>query len=129
MSLPTPRPYQRPIHASKRAALVRRIEVGWQDQALCRKFPDDDWFPTPATSHVVAELVEVCRRCPAQRSCLAAALAMGEEYGIWGGATEADRAYGVAALARGASVPEVLDQLTTVPASSDEHETKDGEAA
>ncbi len=91
MTLPTPRPHQRSIHASKRAALVRRIEVGWQDQALCRKFPDDDWFPAPATSQVVAELVEVCQRCPAQRSCLAAALAMGEEHGIWGGTTEADR--------------------------------------
>jgi WhiB family transcriptional regulator, redox-sensing transcriptional regulator len=64
---------------------------------------------------VVAELVEVCQRCPAQRSCLAAALAIGEEYGIWGGTTEADRAYGLAALARGASVPDVLDQLQITP--------------
>jgi WhiB family transcriptional regulator, redox-sensing transcriptional regulator len=127
MTLPTPRPYQRSMHASKRAALVRRIEVGWQDQALCRKFPDDDWFPAPATSHVVADLVEVCQQCPAQTSCLAAALAMGEEHGIWGGTTEADRADGVAALARGASVPDVLDQLTTVPEFADEPEG--GEAA
>jgi WhiB family transcriptional regulator, redox-sensing transcriptional regulator len=126
MTLPAPRPYQRSIHASKRAALVRRIEVGWQDQALCRKFPEDDWFPARATSQVVAELVEVCQRCPAQRSCLAAALAMGEEHGIWGGATEADRAYGVAALARGVSVPDILDQLMAVPGSS---EPEGGEAA
>jgi WhiB family transcriptional regulator, redox-sensing transcriptional regulator len=122
MTLPTPRPHQRSIHASKRAALVRRIEVGWQDQALCRKFPDDDWFPAPATAHVVAELIAVCQHCPAQRSCLAAALAMGEEHGIWGGTTEADRAYGVAALARGGSVPDVLDQLTAVPESTEEPE-------
>lgn len=127
MTLPTPRPHQRSIHPSKRDALVRRIEVGWQDQALCRKFPDNDWFPAPATSRVVTELVEVCHRCPAQRSCLAAALAMGEEHGIWGGTTEADRASGVAALARGASVPDVLDQLTALPESSDE--SKGGEAA
>jgi WhiB family redox-sensing transcriptional regulator len=115
MSLPTPRPDQRSMHPAKRAALVRRIEVGWQDQALCRKFPDDEWFPAPATSGVVAELVEVCRRCPAQESCLAAALAMGEEHGIWGGTTEADRHYALDVLARGASVPDVLDQLTAKP--------------
>jgi WhiB family redox-sensing transcriptional regulator len=113
MSLPTPRPYQRSMHPSKREALVRRIEVGWQDQALCRKFPDDDWVPAPATSQVVAELVEVCHRCPAQRSCLAAALAMGEEHGIWGGATEADRHQALCDLSRGAHVPEVLDRLLT----------------
>jgi WhiB family transcriptional regulator, redox-sensing transcriptional regulator len=109
---PTPRPDQRPLHPSKRAALVRRIEIGWQYQALCVKFPDD-WFPAPATSQVVAELVEVCRRCPAQRSCLAAALATGEEHGIWGGTTETDRAHGLANLGRGGSVPAVLDQLTS----------------
>jgi len=111
------------VHPSKRAALVRRIEVGWQDQALCRKFPADDWFPARSDSPIVAELVEVCLRCPAQRSCLAAALAVPAEYGIWGGTTEEDRAYGLSALARGASVPEVLDQLLT----ADQHATDDQE--
>jgi len=127
MSLPTPRPYQRSLHPSKREALVRRIEVGWQDQALCRKFPDDDWFPAPATSQVVADLVEVCRRCPAQRSCLAAAVAMGEEHGIWGGTTEADRHHAVSALGRGASVPQILDRLLTRDRNDDDGER--GEAA
>ncbi len=122
MRIPTPAPDRRSMHPSKRAALVRGIEVGWQDQALCRKFPVDDWFPALATSDVVADLIEVCRRCPVQRSCLAAALAMGEEYGIWGGATEVDRAYGLAALARGVSVPDLLDQLQTTQLRSDDQE-------
>jgi WhiB family transcriptional regulator, redox-sensing transcriptional regulator len=126
MSLPTPRPQQRSMHPSKRAALVRRIDVGWQNQALCRKFPHDDWFPAPATSEVVAELVDVCRQCPAQRSCLAAALAMGEEYGIWGGATEAERHHALDSLARGGAVPDVLDQLLT---SKPAGESDRGEAA
>jgi WhiB family transcriptional regulator, redox-sensing transcriptional regulator len=122
MSLPTPRPHQRAIHPSKREALVRRIDVGWQNQALCRKFPDNDWFPASATSQVVAELVEVCQRCPAQRSCLAAALAMGEEHGIWGGTTEADRHEALRDLGRGAHVPEVLDRLMTRELDSDDGE-------
>ena len=113
MRLPTPAPDRRSLHPSKRAALVRRIEVGWQDQALCRRSPDTDWFPAPRNSDVVTELVEVCQRCPARVSCLAAALAMGEEYGIWGGATETDRRNDLTALAQGAAVPDVLDQLLT----------------
>jgi WhiB family transcriptional regulator, redox-sensing transcriptional regulator len=127
MSLPTPRPHQRSMHPAKREALVRRIDVGWQDQALCRKFPDDDWFPAPATAQVVAELVEVCQRCSAQTSCLAAALAMGEEHGIWGGTTEADRHHAVSALGHGASVPQVLDRLLTGDQAGDDG--KRGEAA
>ncbi|MGH3367921.1 MAG: WhiB family transcriptional regulator [Nocardioidaceae bacterium] len=96
MTLPTPEPGQRSLHPAKRAALVRRIEVGWEDQALCRKFPPDDWFPAPTDTEAAAEVVDVCSCCAARMSCLAAALAMGEEHGIWGGAT----------------VPDVLDQLT-----------------
>ena len=122
MPLPTPRPHQRSMHPSKRAALVRRIDVGWQDQALCPKFPADDWFPAPSDSDVVCELIDVCQRYPAQRSCLAAALAMGEEHGIWGGTTEADRVYGLAALARGTAVPDVLEQLTASKQSRREQE-------
>jgi WhiB family transcriptional regulator, redox-sensing transcriptional regulator len=115
------------MHPSKREALVRRIEVSWQDHALCRKCPDDDWFPERASSQVVADLVEVCQRCPAQRSCLAAALAMGEEHGIWGGTTEAERHHAVRALGRGTSVPQILDRLMTGDQDPDDGER--GEAA
>ncbi|MGH3365671.1 MAG: WhiB family transcriptional regulator [Nocardioidaceae bacterium] len=110
------------LHPVKRAALVRRIAVGWQDRALCTRFPADDWFPAPADSDAVAEVVEVCVRCPVRVSCLAAALVVGEEHGIWGGTTEAGRAYGLAALTRGTSVPDLLDQLTSPHQVDDEHE-------
>jgi len=108
MSVPRPRW----VHPAKRAALVRRIDVSWQDQALCRKFPADDWFPAPANSEVVAEVVEVCLRCPVRVSCLAAALVVPEEHGIWGATTEADRQELLDALARGATVPQVLERPT-----------------
>ena len=114
---------QRWVHPAKRAALVRRIDVGWQDQALCRKFPADDWFPAPADSDAVAEVIEVCRRCTVRVSCLAAALVVPEEHGIWGAATEADRQRLLDALSRGATVPDVLEQ----PVQPDSYEG--GEAA
>ena len=104
MSVPRPRW----VHPAKRAALVRRIDVGWQDHALCSKFPADDWFPSPADSEAVAEVIEVCQRCPVRISCLAAALVVPEEHGIWGAATESDRRELVDALSRGATVPDVL---------------------
>lgn len=103
-------PIKRWVHPSKRAALVRRIDVGWQDRALCRRFPADDWFPAPSDSDAVAEVVEVCQGCPVRMSCLAAALVVPEEYGIWGAATEADRQELLDALSHGATVPEVLDR-------------------
>jgi WhiB family transcriptional regulator, redox-sensing transcriptional regulator len=106
MSAPRPRW----VHPAKRAALVRRIDVSWQDQALCRKFPADDWFPALANSDAVAEVLEVCWRCPVRVSCLAAALVVPEEHGIWGAATEVDRQELLDALSRGATVPEVLDR-------------------
>jgi WhiB family transcriptional regulator, redox-sensing transcriptional regulator len=106
MSAPRPRW----VHPAKRAALVRRIDVGWQDHALCCKFPADDWFPSPADSAAVAEVVAVCQRCDVRVSCLAAALVVPEEHGIWGAATEADRRGLLEALSRGATVPEVLDR-------------------
>lgn len=60
---------------------------------------------------------------PGRVSCLAAALVVPEEHGIWGAATEADRQQLVDALSRGAAVPEVLDR----PVTPDSYE--DGEAA
>ncbi len=119
MSVPGPRW----VHPAKRAALVRRIDVGWQDQALCRKFPADDWFPAPANSEVAAEVVGVCQRCPVRVSCLAAALVVPEEHGSWGAATETDRQGLLDALSRAATVPEVLDR----PVKPDSYEG--GEAA
>ncbi len=109
------------LHPVKRAGLVRRIDVNWQDRALCAKFPGDDWFPLPSDSEAAAQVVEICSRCPVRTSCLAAALVVGEEHGIWGGTTETDRAYGLAALARGASVPDVLDQLQTTTQQPSDH--------
>ena len=99
------------LHPVKRAALVRRIEAGWQDRALCTKFPADSWFPAPGDSEAVAEVVEVCGRCPVRVSCLAAALVIGEEHGIWGGTTEAARRNAHLDLAARCAVPDVLDQL------------------
>jgi WhiB family transcriptional regulator, redox-sensing transcriptional regulator len=116
------------MHPVKRAGLVRRIDVNWQDRALCAKFPADDWFPLPGDSQAVAEVVEVCSRCPVQVSCLAAALATGEEHGIWGGTTEADRQWAWATLARGASVPALLDDLLSTSGTGGGEES-DPEAA
>jgi hypothetical protein len=62
-----------------------------------------------------------------RESCLAAALVVGEEHGIWGGTTETDRQWAWNVLKRGASVPTVLDRLT-LPDST-RSEGSDPEAA
>ncbi len=40
---------------------------------------------------VIEEARSVCRRCPVREECLAYAFDSGEEWGIWGGLTSAER--------------------------------------
>lgn len=71
----------------------------WTLRAACRpEFGHDPdlFFPvaaegTPLGDAQVAAAVAVCRTCPVRRQCLAHALDVGEEFGIWGGLTESDR--------------------------------------
>lgn len=64
--------------------------AGWRDQAACRGLPAALFFPPPRTP--AAEALEVCARCPVRTECGTYATTNGEEYGIWGGRTETERA-------------------------------------
>lgn len=59
---------------------------GWRDEAACIGFTADEYYPGRGAKGV-AELQERCRTCPVQGACLGAALAFGEQFGIWGGTT------------------------------------------
>jgi hypothetical protein len=104
------------LHASKAGALRRRMEPGWHAEAACRDADDPDaWFPArTARPEQIAEPLGICAECPVRRSCLAAGL-VGREYGIWGGATEAQRDAALAELHTGAFVDPVLDRLLATP--------------
>ena len=112
------------IHPSKAAALGRRIEPGWQKDAVCRNAKDPDaWFPHDATPvGDLAEPLDGCARCPVRRSCLAVGV-LGREHGIWGGALESERLDALADLSAGARVDVVLDTLLALVSDRASHDS------
>lgn len=52
--------------------------------------PVDDFFPH-ASTYISPDVKAICDACPVRRDCLIFALKNGQEYGIWGGATEKQR--------------------------------------
>lgn len=67
----------------------------WRNRAACRDSDDPDlWFPIGDTEIARAqtdEAIAVCRRCAAIASCLAWALESGQDFGVAGGMSEAER--------------------------------------
>ncbi|MGA5496688.1 WhiB family transcriptional regulator [Streptomyces cinereoruber] len=68
----------------------------WRDEAACVGWNPELFFPV-AEKGVPASLKtrpakEVCGACPVVAECLAHALQRPEEYGVWGGLDEYERA-------------------------------------
>ena len=77
----------------------------WQAAGSCRGMDSDAFFHPPQERNAarlerIAQAKAVCRSCPAIAECLTHALKVREPYGIWGGASEDERAVllGVASL-------------------------------
>jgi WhiB family redox-sensing transcriptional regulator len=68
--------------------------LDWQYHAACRGADPELFFPdfeTRPTKIQVKTAKLICRGCPVQVTCLNWALDSGQESGIWGGLTEAER--------------------------------------
>ena len=59
---------------------------GWHLDALCREYPEIDWFDGP-TEPAKA----VCGRCLVQAECRDYAVSRADLQGVWGGMTEGAR--------------------------------------
>jgi WhiB family redox-sensing transcriptional regulator len=68
-------------------------QVVWE-KALCRSHAHPDWWFGDASHEAltVRAAVRVCLRCPIRLECLSYALDTDEPFGVWGGATPAERA-------------------------------------
>lgn len=69
--------------------------MDWMINAACRGAPEPDlWFPIseigPGAAQV-AEAKNVCAGCPVREDCLAFALALGLDYGVFGGMAASER--------------------------------------
>ena len=71
------------------------IRGQWRSAAACRSADPDLFFPIsdsgPAREQA-AKAKAICATCRVRRECLAFALQTGQIHGIWGGATEHERA-------------------------------------
>jgi transcription factor WhiB len=108
------------LHPVKARALTNRIVEGWQDQGACAASEDEDaWFPDPSTPRSeLTAVLRVCQGCPVRRSCLAAGL-VGQEAGVWGGTTEAERNDAAIELSStGSRTDDVLDRLLALPVAT-----------
>jgi len=63
----------------------------WQQQAACRGRPASIFFPARGDQVGLAVARRVCAGCPVRTECLAAALRLGDGFGVWGGLTGAER--------------------------------------
>ncbi|MEU6053106.1 WhiB family transcriptional regulator [Streptomyces xanthochromogenes] len=69
--------------------------MDWRHNAVCREEDPELFFPIGNTGPALLQIEEakaVCRnRCPVMEECLRWALTAGEESGVWGGLSEAER--------------------------------------
>ena len=61
----------------------------WLADAACKGMGAAVFFP--AWGQRATEAKRVCGHCPVSGECLAAALAMGHQHGVWGGLTARER--------------------------------------
>jgi WhiB family redox-sensing transcriptional regulator len=85
---------------AKAATALRPVVEAWEWQAvgLCRERASAQFFhPDDDLGRISRRLREtaakrLCERCPVRAECATHALSVGEEYGVWGGFSENDRA-------------------------------------
>jgi WhiB family redox-sensing transcriptional regulator len=75
---------------------VGELKLGWQERASCQQTEAGAFF-APDSERIrerekrEAAAKRVCEQCPVRAACLEHALAVPEQFGIWGGMTEIER--------------------------------------
>lgn len=97
----------RPLH--RRDELQRQL-LAVQDQGKCRDAGDSEEFWMDGTTP--ARAAALCAGCPVIEACREYALAVPEEFGVWGGLDETTRRRMVRARRSGAAVAaaDVVDE-------------------
>lgn len=71
------------------------VDMSWRERAACRGVPLDvanRFFPGDDNDcQYDASVRALCSKCPVRAECLSAALAAGEQHGMWGGTTPRER--------------------------------------
>lgn len=105
------------VHTLEERLRRDRGEDRWMSRAKCREIQDPELFyVNPQRQPLIATDVVsfYCEECPVRNECLAYALRNGENEGIWGGLTAAERSD----LKRGTprlSIRERVEQRKALP--------------
>lgn len=75
----------------------------WRAQARCVDVPPSVFFPADPVTE--ARAVAICQTCPVKDPCRSWAHTHGERHGVWGGETEAGRAYALGSFVRRSTGP------------------------
>lgn len=70
------------------------MSQGWRHEAACRQADEsaaEAFFALDGETELIAAAKRVCAHCPVQAKCLAWALDAGQDYGVWGGLSAAER--------------------------------------
>lgn len=63
----------------------------WEERAACRGTDTEAFYPEQNDRRTERLAKRVCGRCMVRRECLAHALRLDEQFGIWGGLTPGAR--------------------------------------
>lgn len=63
----------------------------WRDRAACRKANPELPFAHEGSTEAATFIADYCARCPVIQECLSFAMRTGQNYGVFGGLTGADR--------------------------------------
>jgi WhiB family redox-sensing transcriptional regulator len=69
-------------------------EEEWRHDAACANEGTDLFFPVGESGSALVQAEQaklICRRCPVRDDCLQFALTNREDFGVWGGLSEAER--------------------------------------
>jgi WhiB family redox-sensing transcriptional regulator len=73
---------------------VAQPPFDWRLSAACQELDPDLFFPIGSAGPAVTQIAEakrVCLTCPVRTPCLDWAMRHYQDFGIWGGTTEAER--------------------------------------
>ena len=66
----------------------------WRNGAACLDEEPELFFPVGTSGPAVRQIQQakqVCRRCDVREQCLAWAMEVGQDHGVWGGLSEDER--------------------------------------
>lgn len=93
---PSPAPDPAAAALAELAGALGAAPGAWSRDAACGDARDDRHYPVGRSgaeglARGLAEAKQVCAGCPVRAECLAHAIEQGEDHGVWGGLSPAER--------------------------------------